>query len=172
MDAEPPVRQREWWTPSRGVGLVLAAVAGFGAVGIASGLGALGGALRLHAPIPVDLSGPIVMAPVVIITGYAAAVLRTRGAAVAATIGAVAAPIAAAFTVGDCVSNTWALVGLAGAAIVILILASISSAAGAWIGRQAESWHASRRSGANVAAAGVAGVLTWLVAVSRLFACA
>jgi hypothetical protein len=114
-------------------------LAGFGATGIAAGLGLLGTFLDVHLPL-FDPSGLVLMAPVIIAPGFAGAVLRERDAVVAITAGAVAAPIAATFAIdGSCSSNVWAFFGLAAAAAYVLVIAGIAAFVGSWIGRGARS---------------------------------
>ena len=121
------------WTPSRRVRIAVGLLSGVGATGITAGLGLIGVFLRVdqYRP-PVDLSGPILLAPLVIVPGYAGAVLRGRAAVAAITAGAIAAPIAAIFAMeGSCLTSLYLMIGLAGFAMYALIIAGLAALAGA-----------------------------------------
>lgn len=159
------------WTPSRGGRIAVGLLVGFGAVGIAAGLGLIGTFLDVDLPF-FDPSALILMAPVIIAPGFAGAVLRERDAVAAITAGAVAAPIAALVAIdGSCSSNLWAAVGLAAAAAYVLVIAGIAAFVGAWIGREDRVQHQPRRGVVVLVVVGAIGVFAWIAAVPRLFGC-
>jgi len=158
-------------TPSRGGRIAVGMLAGFGATGIAAGLGLIGTFLDVDLPL-FDPSPLILMAPVIIIPSFAGAVLRQRDAVAAITAGAVAGPIAAIFAVdSSCSANLWAAVGLAAVAAWFLVIAGISAFVGAWIGREAKVEYQPRRDVVVLVVVGAIGALVWIAAVARLFAC-
>ncbi len=158
-------------TPSRGGRIAVGMLAGFGAAGIAAGLALIGTFLDVDLPL-FDPSALILMAPVIIIPGFAGSVLRRRDAVVAITAGAVAGPIAAIFVVdGSCSANIWAAVALAAIAGWFLVIAGIAAIVGAWIGREASIEYQPRRDIVVLVVVGAIGVFAWIAAVTRLFAC-
>jgi hypothetical protein len=163
----------ESWTPSRGVRIVVGLLSGFGATGITVGLGLIGNVLDVaqFRP-PLDLRGPILVAPMVIVPGYAAAVLRGRAAVAAITAGAIASPIGAIFAIkGGCLTSLYLAIGLASFAMYALIFAGLAALAGAWIGGS-QRFERNRVRGVGVlAVVGVIGVVAWIVAVINQRGC-
>jgi hypothetical protein len=171
MSDDPAQSGAQPWTPSRGERIAVGLLVGFGAVGIAALLGLIGTVIDVDLPF-FDPSGLILMAPVVLTSGFAGAALRERDAVAAITAGAVAAPIAAFFAIdGSCPSNVWAAVGLAAAAASVLVIAGIAAFVGAWIGREDTFPYQPRRSVVVLVVVGAIGVFAWIAAVPRLFAC-
>ena len=171
MSDDPIQADARPWTPSRRGRVAVGLFAGFGATGIAAGLGLAWTSLEVHLPF-FDPSGLIVMAPVIIAPGFAGAVLRERDAVVAITAGAVAAPIAATFAVdGSCPSNVWAFFGLAAAAASVLVLAGIAALVGSSIGRRDTVPYQPRRHVIVLVVFGAIGSLAWIIAIPRLYGC-
>jgi hypothetical protein len=159
------------WTPSRRGRVAVGLLAGFGATGIAAGLGLVWTVLDVHLPF-FDPSGLILMAPVIIAPGFAGAVLRERDAVVAITAGAVAAPIAATFAIDrSCSSNVWAFFGLAAAAAYVLVIAGIAAYLGSWLGRGDTVPYQPRRDVIVLVGFGAIGSFAWIAAVPRLYGC-
>lgn len=161
----------EPWTPSRGIRIAVGLLAGFGATGIAAGLGLIGTFIDVDLPL-FDPSALILMAPVVVVPGFAGAVLRGRADVVTITAGAVAAPIAAIFVIdGSCEPNMWAAIGLVATALYVLVIAGLAAFVGDRIGG-APWFERNRRSGASVLViVGATGVLGWIAYVATRGGC-
>jgi hypothetical protein len=158
----------ETWIPSRGVRIVVGLLSGVGATGITVGLGLIGTFLHVdqYRP-PLDLSGPILLAPLVIVPGYAGAVLRGRAAVAAITAGAIASPIGANFAVeGSCLTSAYLRIGLAGFAMFALIFTGLAALAGARIGGSQRFERNRMRGVAVLVVVGVIGVVAWIAAVT------
>ena len=171
MSNGPTQSGAEPWTPSRGARIAVGLLVGFGAVGIAAGLGLIGTFLDVDLPF-LDPSSLILMAPVIILAGLAGAVLRERDAVVAVAAGAVASPIAAIFAVdGSCQKNLWAGVALAAIAASVLVIAGVAAFVGAWIGRESKVQYQPRRGVVALVIVGTIGIPAWITAVVGLFGC-
>lgn len=154
------------WTPRRGGRIAVGLLAGFGATGIAAGLALIGTFVDIDMPVG-DFRGLILMAPVIIVPGFAGAVLRSRDAVAAITAGAVAGPIAAIFALDDSCSMTmWAALGLAAIAAYVLFIAGIAAFVGAWIGRADTVEYQPRRGVVALVVVGTIGVFAWIAAVA------
>ncbi len=159
------------WAPSRrwriGVGLL----AGVGATGIAAGLGLIGTFLDVDLPV-FDPSALILMAPVIVLPGFAGAVLRGRDAVAAIMAGAVAGPIVAIFAIdGSCEKNMWAAVGLAAIAAFVLVIAGVAAFVGALIAGAGTVEYRPRRGVTWLVVVGSMGVAGWIAALSLLGRC-
>lgn len=171
--SQAPTRQSDAKpsTPSRGGRIGVGLLAGVGATGIAAGLGLIGTFIDVDLPL-VDPSALILMAPLIIIPGFAGAVLRGRASVAAITAGAVAGPIAAIFAIdGSCSSNMWAAVGLAASAAYVLVIAGLAAFVGDRIGGL--DWFEQNRLRGVLAlvVVGAIGVIAWIAAVARLGGC-
>src|SRR5688572_12640731 len=123
------------WTPSRRGRIAVGLLAGFGATGIAAGLGLIGTFIDVDLPL-FDPSAMILMSPVIIVPGFAGAVLHRRDAVAAVTAGALAGPLGAIFALDrSCSFTSWTGLALAAVAAVVLVIAGIAAFVGAWIGR-------------------------------------
>jgi hypothetical protein len=159
------------WTPSRRGRIAVGLLAGVGATGIAAGLGLIGTFVDVDLPL-FDPSALILMAPVIIVSGFAGKVLRGQDAVAAITAGAVASPIVAIFAVdGSCQKNLWAGVALAASAAYVLVIAGVAAFVGAWIGRESTAEYRPRRGAIALVAIGALGVVAWIAAVARLGGC-
>ncbi|MEX1173669.1 MAG: hypothetical protein WEG56_13785 [Chloroflexota bacterium] len=171
MSDDPTRPSAETWTPSRGGRIAIGLLVGFGAVGIGAGLGLIGTFLDVDLPF-FDPSAMIMMAPVIIVPGFAGAVLRERDAVAAITAGAVASPIVAIFAVdGSCQKNLWAAVGLAAITAYVLVIAGVVAFVGAWIGRASTVRYQPRRDVIALVVVGAIGIVAWITAVAMLFGC-
>jgi hypothetical protein len=170
--SDAPTRSgAELWTPSRSVRIAVGLLAGFGATGVAAGLGLIGTFLDVDLPF-IDPSGLILMAPIIIVPWFAGAVLWERDAVFAIAAGAVASPIAAIFAIdGSCSSSMWAAVGLAAMAAYVLVIAGVAAFVGSWIGRQSTAEYRPRRGIVVLVALGAIGVVGWVAAVAILYGC-
>lgn len=171
MSEDPTQPGAQPWTPGRGGRIAVGLLVGFGAVGIAGGLGLIGTYLDVDLPF-FDPSALILMAPVILLAGFAGAVLRERDAVVAIAAGAVASPIAAIFAVdGSCQKNLWAGVALVAIAAYVLVIAGVAAFVGAWIGRESTVQYQPRRGVVALVIVGAIGIIAWITAVARLFGC-
>jgi hypothetical protein len=159
------------WIPSRGGRIAVGLLAGFGSTGIAAGLGLIGTFIDVDLPL-VDPSALILIAPVIIIPGFAGALLRGRAVVVAITVGAVAGPSAAIFAIdGSCSSNMWAAVGLAAAAAYVLVIAGLAAFVGDRIGGSDRFERKRFGAVAGLVVIGAIGVVAWIAAVAKLGGC-
>lgn len=108
----------------------------------------------------------------VVVPGFAGALLRGRAAVVAITAGAVAAPIGAFFALdGSCEPNMWAAIGMVAIAFYVLIIAGLASFAGDRIGGS-HRFEGNRVHGTSVLViVGATGVLGWIAYVAMLGGC-
>ncbi len=159
------------WTPSRrwriGVGLL----AGVGATGIAASLGLIGTFLDVDLPV-FDPSALILMAPLIVLPGFAGAVLRGRDAVAAIMAGAMAGPIVAIFAIdGSCERNMWAALGLAAIAALALAIAGVAAFVGALLGGAGTAASQPRRGVTWLVVFGSVGVVGWIAALALLGRC-
>jgi len=161
------------WAPSPRVRIVLGLLAGVGSTGITVGVGLIGAFLDVdqYRP-PLDLSGPILVAPLIIVPGFAAAVLRGRAAVIAITLGATASPIGASlFIEGPCLTGVYLMIGLAMFAMFALFFAGLSALAGAWIGGSRWFERDRLRGAAALVVVGTIGLIVWIPSVASLRSC-
>jgi len=159
------------WKPSPGVRIAVGLLAGVGATGIAAGLGLIGTFLDVDLPL-LDPSPLILLMPVVVVPGFAGAVLGGRAAVAAISVGAVAGPLAAIFGFdGSCGANMFAAVALAAIALVALVVAGLSAFAG-------HQFRATRRVDRNrqgsvrlLVIVGALGMFGWIAALAMLGRC-
>lgn len=159
------------WTPSRGGRIAIGLLAGFGATGIAAGLALIGTFVDVEMPVG-DFSGLVLMAPVIIVPGFAGAVLRGREPVAAITAGAVASPIGAIFALdSSCSMNMWVALGLTAIAGNVLVIAGIAAFVGAWIGRADTVEYQPQRGVVVLVVVGAIGAFGWIAAVASYNGC-
>jgi hypothetical protein len=119
---------------------------------------------------PVDPSALILMAPIVVIPGFAGALLRGRAVVAAIAAGAVAGPIGAMLAIAgsSCDSNMFAAIGLAAAAAYALVIAGLAAFAGERIGGSDWVECNLKRGVLLLVVVGVIGVIGWIPAVAKL----
>jgi hypothetical protein len=112
------------------------------------------------------------VAPLVIVPGYAGAVLRGRAAVAAITAGAIASPIGAIFSIkGGCLTSAYLAIGLASFAMFALVFGGLAALAGAWIGGSHRFGHDRVRGVGVLVVVGVIGVVAWIAAVINQHGC-
>ncbi|HEX5014060.1 MAG TPA: hypothetical protein VFV72_07840 [Candidatus Limnocylindrales bacterium] len=145
---------------------------GAGATGIAAGLGVLGQRLDVNVPL-LDLSGPILMAPVIAIPFVAAAVFRGAAGALATIAGAAAAPVLVALRIdGGCEGTVWVAMGLLIIGFVFVpAIAGLSAWVGNWAGWSGRLQEHRRRWAWALVGAAAVGAVGWFAFVSGTPSC-
>jgi hypothetical protein len=157
-------------TPGRGLRISVGVFAGMGATGIAAFLGLVSTFTdsKGHLSTPSPL---ILIAPLVVVPGFAGAVLRGRAVVLAIMAGAVAAPMAAIVPIAvSCPSNLFAGIGMA-AAYPALVIAGVAAFIGSELGGSHWQGNHPRRDVMALMVVGVIGTIGWVPALSSLGRC-